>query len=713
MALIGKIRQNTLIVLLFIGGGIALFILSEMTSGATGPIGPVMNRMGAVGETEIDRNDFERTASAAFSGGDAFQNRDQLWNFYVNEAVVNNEAEALGLAVTPEEIAELEFGNNPSPVIRRNLSDPSTGQINRQLLNQIKSDIDNNSIDNAIEEGRLNPNFKSIWRYQRREITANRLQEKMTALVSKAMYAPSWQAQEYANEQRGSRRVAVVKVPFAEVDDASVTIGDADVQAYIDENQSLFFNERETRQLSYVAFEVEPTEEDVEGLKNELSELANDWKQETTEAGDSLFAISNNGSYQAAYVTADRIGTVISDQVMNEMSVGEVYGPYEEGEAMKLVKLIDRQVMSDSAKTRHILRNATTPEQFEEADRLIDSLMAVVQRSRSKFASLAEEFSQDPGSASNGGVYEKVTPGQFVRPFDEVLFRTGRVGGLYKVRTQFGVHLVDIMERSRSTSTRAKVAYVVEPIVPSTETENAVLAQAQSFLNGKTKLEDLKAAAEAEGMTVGATPALPVSAYSLADLGSGQDVRDMMCWAFSANEGEVSPVVYSFTDPQLFYQNRHVVIGLEDVLPEGLPTVAAAREVAGAQVTNRVKGKALSDELGGMDLEAIAAKYEVSVDTVSSNPTLTSLPGVGNEPKVVAAAAAVATGAKSQPIVGNTGVFVVMPIEDAPTANSGNLPGARTQINLQTRSRSASSLLPALRATANVADERAAADCGR
>jgi len=129
MALIGKIRQNTVIVLLFIGGGIALFILSEMTSGAGGALGPVMNRMGAVGEREIDRNDFERTASAAFSGGDAFQNRDQLWNFYVNEAVVKNEAEELGLAVTQEEMTELQYGANPSPVVRRNLTDPNTGQL--------------------------------------------------------------------------------------------------------------------------------------------------------------------------------------------------------------------------------------------------------------------------------------------------------------------------------------------------------------------------------------------------------------------------------------------------------------------------------------------------------------------------------------------------------------------------------------------------------
>jgi peptidyl-prolyl cis-trans isomerase D len=711
MALIGKIRQNTVIVLLFIGGGIALFILSEMTSGAGGALGPVMNRMGAVGEREIDRNDFERTASAAFSGGDAFQNRDQLWNFYVNEAVVKNEAEELGLSVSQDEMTELQYGANPSPVVRRNLTDPNTGQLNTTLLAQIRQDIENNSVDAAIQEGRLNPNFKSIWTYQRREIEASRLQEKMTALMTKAMYAPNWQAQDYADEQFGNRKVAIVKVPFEEVDDTDVEVSNADVQAFIDENRSIFDNPEETRQLSYLAFEVTPTQADSNEIRTTLNEIADDWRKEESETADSLFALSNNGSYQAAYQTAERFSPIVADAAINQAAVGSVYGPYIEGNAMKLMKVVDRVTMSDSAKTRHILRNASTPSQFDEANRVIDSLMSVVQRNRRKFADLAEEFSQDPGSASNGGVYEKVTPGQFVKPFDNVLFRTGSIGSLYKVRTQYGVHLVDVMSRSRSTQPRAKVAYIVEPIIPSSATEDAVMAKAQTFLNGKKSLSEMKSAAEGMGMVVKTSAPLPISNYTLADLGSGQDVKDMMCWAYSASKGDVSPVVYSFTDQQLFYQNNHVIIGLADVLAKGLPSAASVKDALQDQVRNRVKGQKLADMLAGKDLDAVAAQYEVTIDSISSNPTLQSLPGIGQEPKVIAAAASVASGSTSKPIVGRNGVYFVKPLGDASTGTSGNLPIARSQINTTVRAQNGNVLLPALRAGTTVADERAAGDC--
>jgi len=711
MALIGKIRKNPIIVLLFIGGGIALFVLSEMTNGANGQIGPVAQAMGKVGEIEIDRADFEKTLSGAYSGGDAYQNRDNLWQFYVNEGIVTQEATEIGLSVSEEEMTDLQFGPTPSSVITRNLTDPNTGQLNRGLLTQIQGHIENGTVQDAIDNGELNPNIRTIWNYQEREIKATRLQEKMGALMSKAMYAPSWQAQAFADDQIKSRKIAVVKVPFDQVADGDVSVEDSDVQAFIDENRSLYDNPEETRLITYVTFPVTPTVADSAKLREEMGKIAEEWREETTESGDSLFALANRGSYNGAYSAENSLSPVISDVVLNQLDNGEIYGPYVEGSAMKLLKVIDRKVIADSARTRHILRSAQTPEQFVEAERMIDSLKTVLERSRRKFADLAEEFSQDPGSASKGGVYPQVTPGQFVRPFDNVLFRTGNIGPLYKIRTSYGYHLVEIMKRSATTSPRAKVAYIVEPIVPSNDTEDEALANAQVFLNGKDNLQAITEAATTAGLEVKTTNPMPISNYALQGLGGGQEVKDMMCWAFSADKGDVSGVVYTFTDPQLFYENNYVIATLEDIVPKGVAPVAAVKEALTPAVLDRAKGSKLSGMLSGKSLSAIAAEYGVQVDTLNSNPTLSSLPGIGAEPKVVAAAASVATGSTSAPIIGNTGVYLVQAISEPTASSSGNLPGARNQINTTTRLQAANSLLPSLRAGAEVEDDRSAADC--
>lgn len=59
------------------------------------------------------------------------------------------------------------------------------------------------------------------------------------------------------------------------------------------------------------------------------------------------------------------------------------------------------------------------------------------------FASLAGTYSMDPGSASNGGLYEDVYEGQMVKPFEEWCFDETRKEGDYGiVKTDYGYHIM-------------------------------------------------------------------------------------------------------------------------------------------------------------------------------------------------------------------------------------------------------------------------------
>jgi peptidyl-prolyl cis-trans isomerase C len=63
------------------------------------------------------------------------------------------------------------------------------------------------------------------------------------------------------------------------------------------------------------------------------------------------------------------------------------------------------------------------------------------------FAELAREHSKCP-SGKEGGDLGEFSPGQMVREFDEVVFKE-KVGGIHgPVKTQFGYHLIEIVERS-------------------------------------------------------------------------------------------------------------------------------------------------------------------------------------------------------------------------------------------------------------------------
>ena len=713
MALIGKIRNNPLIVLLFIGGGIALFVLSDiMNSGSSGPIGPVEAMMARVGEVEIERNDFERTLSVTNSSADAYESRSNLWNYYLTEGLIRNETNRLGLEVTEAELEELTYGPRYSPVIRQSYGNPQTGQVNAQLLESVRTRIRDRSITEAIEAGELPPNFVDIWRYQNRQVSTQRLQEKLSALVSKGMYAPSWMAQDYADAMTGSRRVAIVRVPFDELDNDAVEVSDEDLQSYIDEQRSNFDNLEETRQLTFVSFGVDATPEDSAAVREVVDELATEWRN-TQPAGDSLFALTASGSYTGQYVTADDLPASISSTVMEDMEIGEVYGPFVEGSYMALAKLIDRRAYPTSVSIRRIKRNASIPTQFTEANRLIDSLLTVLRADDANFGELAEEFNRDPRTIATGGVLDNVEPGQIEPAAERVAFVTGETGQWLKVRTQDGVQLLEITNRSGETVTRAKVAFVSEPMIPSKDSEDAIRERAEEFLTGKRNLEELRTAAEAEGLTVETTEPLDIGTFQLPGIGGGQDVRDLICWAFTADQGDVSGFVYTFTDPNFFFENRYLVAGVENVIPEGVAPVNAVRESILPEVRNRRKGAQLAERMADMDLNGVAAEFDVPVDTLNGVTfTQQSLAqGIGAEPKVIAAAATVATGQVSRPIVGQRGVYLLMPLTDAPAGSSGSLPTARQSINSGSRNRVAQQLITGLRQEVEVEDQRLSTEC--
>ena len=166
MALIGKIRKNSWILIIMVGIGLGGFILMDMTSSSNlgGGIAG-QTTLGEVDGIKLDRQRFERAYNLVYanSGGNIYNQRAQLWNYFLEEALVKEEADNLGLSVSNTELASLEFGPNYSPVIMARFQNPQApGQMDVNQLNQIKQLIDQGDLTNAINTGQLNQNFLLI-----------------------------------------------------------------------------------------------------------------------------------------------------------------------------------------------------------------------------------------------------------------------------------------------------------------------------------------------------------------------------------------------------------------------------------------------------------------------------------------------------------------------------------------------------------------------
>ena len=707
MALIGQIRNNSWILIVMIGLGLGGFIIMDMTSGQQSIFGSGQTIMGSVDGENVDWNNFYRTEQVLYSGatGDVFSRRNSLWNYYVEEKLVQNEAEEIGLGVSKTELMDLQFGQNPSQIIRQRFSSPTNpGQVDREQLNYIKGLIENGGIDEAIQTNQLNASFVPYWAHQEKEIIKDRLQNKITSLVQKAMYTPTWMAEMGHADQNLRVDFAYVKVPFDEIDNSEVTLTDGDYSNYLKANQTRFYQDEESRKIEYVSFNVGPTGEDSTNLQNQVADLVSEF---AAAEDDSLFVETNYGSIDAAYVKKAQLSPSIADTLFS-MPVGSVYGPYLDAGAYRAVKLIDRKVIPDSVRSRHILQPATDPLSLQASITRIDSLKNLIEAGTHTFDSLATAFGTD-GTASKGGDLGYAAPGGMVKQFNDLIFFEAEEGKLYTVITQFGVHLVEVTgKKFINNEEGVKVAYLSQVIVPSEETQNSIYEDVLEFVGQNRTLDGLVESVNANpNLSLETAPAFQKNDFQVGTLGSNNTSRSLVRWAFGADKGEVSPEIYTYQDPVENFNNKYVVAALTGIQKAGNPSVDNVKDQIEQLVINEKKGELILSKIKDMDMNTIASTYSSSIDTASNvNFIQGFIQNLGNEPKVLATAFNLGENEVSAPVVGETGVFVVRMVRKPILATATNIPQLRQSISSQSRARVPVSLLQAVRKNADISDNR-------
>ncbi|MBK9255986.1 MAG: peptidylprolyl isomerase [Saprospiraceae bacterium] len=701
MALIGKIRKNMWLVIILLAIALAGFILMDITSSSNrGGFGS-QTTIGKVAGQKIDYLDFQRAENALFSGsGDVYGRRNVLWNYFVDKAIIDEVATDNGIGVGKDELNELEFGINLSPVVQNNFRNPQTGMVDREQLNQFKQTID--------EGNELNPQFAAFWNEQRKQIITTQKQTKLNNLVSKAIYTPTWQADFMDKIANETADIEYVRITLDKIEDSEVKLTDEDYSKYINENALKYTNKEEVRNLNYMVFDVVASTEDSIKYKDEIAALITEFANTDN---DSLFVTSNNGFYATAYAKQDDLTGPLKDTI-NSMSVGSIYGPYIDNTLYVAAKLTGKRVVPDSAKAGHIFRSVQEGDavMLEEAKKYIDSLKTLITSGKAKFEDLARDNSQDPGSAEKGGDLGTFAPGTMLKSFNDAIFETGKDGGLYSVETQSGMHLIKVNKLIYdSNEPKYKLAYLTTPIVPSQETQDKALDKVLSLLETNKTIESLTKLAS-EDLELKSVGGLKKNDYSFADLGSNQTSRDIVRWAFDSKTktGAVSPVAYTYTDEVNYVDSKYVIVGLKSVDKAGPATVESLRSTIEPLVRNEKKAEMIKSKISGSNLESIASAFGLEVSTAADVSFGRGfIPDVGQEPKVIGKIFAQAEGAVTEPITGNSGVYVVKTISKKSNPSQGGAMIQKMQANSTARNQVNSKLMESIRKKHKVDDNRA------
>ena len=149
MAVIGKIREKSGLVMIVIGIGMLGFLFQDAASSLFR--GSNDNSVGEIGGVAVEGKYFNAKYEEGIARWES-QNRtaateqiresvrEQVWNDIVREQVLGSQIAELGLSVSPQELFDMVQGNNPHPQVKQAFSNPQTGEFSSaQVLQFLKS----------------------------------------------------------------------------------------------------------------------------------------------------------------------------------------------------------------------------------------------------------------------------------------------------------------------------------------------------------------------------------------------------------------------------------------------------------------------------------------------------------------------------------------------------------------------------------------------
>ncbi|MCW3108429.1 MAG: peptidyl-prolyl cis-trans isomerase [Segetibacter sp.] len=702
MSVIQKIRDKyAAVVIAVIALSLVGFILMDAFVGRGKGVGKAGGNVGKVNGQKIDKNDFEKKISLqqAMYGAQAPQ-REQLissaWEQTVDEIVMSQEYEKVGLQFTAKELNDVLFGANPPQWLSQQFTDPQTGLFNvnqaKQYFAQIKKQKNNPNLE-MFNEAYITPTINQT------------LRMKYMALLSESSYVPKWMAERTLAEQNAVARFSYVNVPYSSISDSSIKVTDDDVKNYINKHQEAFKQDEASRSVAYVTFNASPSAADSAKAFTQVNNL----KTEFSAATDPETFLARAGSespYNNVYVLGSKLQVPNADSIKN-LANGQVFGPYIDGANYTLAKMIDRRNMPDSVKVRHILIKTGEKGQPSLPDSIakmrIDSI-ANAAKSGADFNGLVLKYSDDQGSKNTKGEYTFTSQqfGSLSKEFAETAFY-GTTGDkkVVKVENQAysGYHYIEVLEQKK-VETAYKIAYLAKPIEASQETiNNASNLAAQFAANSRDKKQFEENAAK-QNLPVLTAPDIKQNEFQVAALGES---RQFVRWAYENNTGDVS-------EPQEI-GDKYVVAVITGVSDKGLMSVAKARPTAEPLIINEKKAQQIISTKfkGGSSIEQVAQAAGVSVlhaDSVSFVQPF--IAGIGNEPKIAGAAFNKSLQNKiSEPIAGNTGVFVIKgeSISALPNTNM-DVEGLRKQTEMQQKQMAGYQSIEALKKAADIKDNR-------
>lgn len=467
------------------------------------------------------------------------------------------------------------------------------------------------------------------------------------------------------HQEQDKADIKFVALQYSSIPDSTITVSDSEIKSYINKHEKQFKQDA-FRNIQYVVVNEKASEEDIKGIKEELSKLLNPEVvfNPQTNSNDTIAGFSNTKNikefvdkrsdiaYDSVFVTKNELPAAYADTLFS-LPIGKVFGPYEDGGSMKLSRMVAKE-NNGAVKASHILipytgsqaANQETSRTKEEAQTKAQEILALARVADADFAALARENSEEPGAAYSGGDLGFFTKGRMVKPFEEFVF-ANPVGHIGIVETDFGIHIVKVTDKTDAV----QIATITRKIEPSEATLSELFSKVSKFeMDVLSNVKNFSDIAKKSELSVLRADNLKQNDEYIIGLGNN---RSIVQWIFQ-KDSKVGDI-RKFTSG-----GNYIVAQLTKKGEKGTTSVQDAAPFVKPILIRQKKAEMLTNKAKGNSLDAIASANSTEVKTATglsmNNPTII---GEGREPKVVGTAFALKQGQVSKPIEGENGVYIV------------------------------------------------------
>jgi len=577
--------------------------------------------------------------------------KDQVWQSYVNNKLIAEQAEKLGLKVTDAEIQSIiDQGTHPL-LMQTPFRNPQTGMFDKDMLKKFLVDYANlNASQMPAQYVEYYQKMGAFWQFVEKTLAQSTLAEKYQNLVTKSLISNPVAAEDAFNSRTEQSDLLLAGVPYSSINDSTVQVSDSEIKDRYNEKKEQFKQLVETRDIRYIDVKVVPSDADRKAVEKEVTEYSNQLASTTADFGTFVRSTGSSVNYSDVPVSKSVFPADVASR-LDSTGVNEVYGPYynQTDDSFNAFKLLAKVSSPDSIQFRQIQVYADTEEKTKT---LADSIYNAL-KGGADFAAVAKIYGQT-GEATwvNAQSWEGSELDADNSKFINTLLNQP-VNELANLNMGQANLILQVMNK-KSMQTKYKVAVVKREVEFSKETYNAAYNKFSQFVAQNTTIDSMVKNAEESGYTL-----MPRTDLSSAEhyVGGVRSTREALKWIFAAKPGEVSPLYECGENDHL------MVVALDKIHEAGYRDINSVAEMLRAEIRRDKKAEKIMEEMKKYNsIAQVKGMKDAVSDSVKhvtfSAPAYISVTR-SSEPVIGAVAAKTAANKVSAPIKGNGGVYMI------------------------------------------------------